>query len=147
MINKSRALYIFKYLWDHTDEEHPATTADIIQYLASIGISTTRKTVAEDAAELQNSGFDVICNRSRQNEFFIIKNAGGRSAGRQIHLPEKEQGIDRQGDGACKPLSKRYAQTQSLCGRQGQNQQRVRLLCCGHAPRSDPEAKNGMTRI
>ena len=71
MINKSRALYIFKYLWDHTDEEHPATTADIIQYLASIGISTTRKTVAEDVAELQNSGFDVICNRSRQNEFFI----------------------------------------------------------------------------
>ena len=71
MINKSRALYIFKYLWDHTDEEHPATTADIIQYLASIGISTTRKTVAEDAAELQNSGFDVICNRSRQNEYFI----------------------------------------------------------------------------
>ena len=27
--------------------------------------------MAEDAAELQNSGFDVICNRSRQNEFFI----------------------------------------------------------------------------
>ena len=71
MFNKNRALYIFKYLWDHTDEEHPATTADIIQYLASIGISTTRKTVAEDAAELQNSGFDVICNRSRHNEFFI----------------------------------------------------------------------------
>ena len=71
MFNKNRALYIFKYLWDHTDEEHPATTADIIQYLASIGISTTRKTVAEDAAELQNSGFDVIWNRSRQNEFFI----------------------------------------------------------------------------
>ena len=25
MVNKNRALYIFKYLWDHTDEEHPAT--------------------------------------------------------------------------------------------------------------------------
>ena len=71
MVNKNRALYIFKYLWDHTDEEHPATTADIIAYLASMGISTTRKTVAEDAAELQNSGFDVVCNRSRQNEYFI----------------------------------------------------------------------------
>lgn len=71
MVNKNRALYIFKYLWDHTDEEHPATTADIIAYLASLGISTTRKTVAEDAAELQNSGFDVVCNRSRQNEYFI----------------------------------------------------------------------------
>ena len=53
MVNKNRALYIFKYLWDHTDEEHPATTADIIAYLASLGISTTRKTVAEDAAELK----------------------------------------------------------------------------------------------
>ncbi len=71
MVNKNRALYIFKYLWDHTDEEHPATTADIIAYLASMGISTTRKTVAEDAAELQNSGFDVVCNRNRQNEYFI----------------------------------------------------------------------------
>lgn len=71
MIHKNRALYIFQYLWEHTDEEHPATTKEIIEYLASIGISTTRKTVAEDAAELQNSGFDVVCNRSRQNEYFI----------------------------------------------------------------------------
>ena len=57
MIHKNRALYIFQYLWEYTDEEHPATTKEIIEYLASIGISTTRKTVAEDAAELQNSGF------------------------------------------------------------------------------------------
>lgn len=71
MGNKNRALYLFQYLWDHTDEEHPATTADMIQYLASRGIATTRKTVAEDAAELQNCGFDVVVNRSRQNEFFI----------------------------------------------------------------------------
>ncbi len=71
MVNKNRALYIFKYLWDHTDEGHPATTADIISYLASLGIATTRKTVAEDAAELQHSGFDIVCNRSRQNEYFI----------------------------------------------------------------------------
>ena len=71
MVNKNRAIYIFKYLWDNTDEEHPATTADIIAHLASLGISTTRKTVADDVTELQNSGFDVICNRSRQNEYFI----------------------------------------------------------------------------
>lgn len=29
MVNKNRAIYIFKYLWDNTDEEHPATTADM----------------------------------------------------------------------------------------------------------------------
>ena len=73
MINKT-PLYIFLNtcdLWDYTDEEHPAATADIIQYLASIGITAMRKTVAEDAAELQNSSFDIVCTRSRQNEYFI----------------------------------------------------------------------------
>ena len=71
MVNKNRPLYIFKYLWDYTDDSHPATTSDIISHLASLGITTTRKTVAEDVAELQESGFDIVCNRSRQNEYFI----------------------------------------------------------------------------
>ena len=71
MVNKNRPLRIFKYLWEHTDESHPATTADIIEHLASLGITTTRKTIAEDVTELQESGFDIVCNRSRQNEYFI----------------------------------------------------------------------------
>ena len=29
MVNKNRAVYIFKYLWDHTDEEHQAITVII----------------------------------------------------------------------------------------------------------------------
>ena len=49
MVNKNRTLYIFKYLWNHTDEDHPATTADIIKYLSSIDALTTWKTVSEDA--------------------------------------------------------------------------------------------------
>ncbi len=71
VVNKNRELVILKYLWDHTDEDHPATTNDIIAHLASFEIVTTRKTVTEDIAELQNSGIDIVCNRSRQNEYFI----------------------------------------------------------------------------
>lgn len=71
MANKNRALLIAKYLWEHTDEEHPVTTNDIIGYLESAGISTTRKTVSEDILELQEIGLDVISNRSRQNKYFI----------------------------------------------------------------------------
>lgn len=71
MVIRNRAIHILKYLWDYTDEDHPATTNDIIAHLASSGIATTRKTVAEDIAELQDSGIDVVCNRSRQNEYFI----------------------------------------------------------------------------
>lgn len=91
MINKNRALYIFKYLWEHTDENHPATTKDIMEYLASLGIPTTRKTVAEDVNELQSAGLDVVCNRSRQNEYFI----GSRHLElaelkqRSLYLPER----------------------------------------------------------
>ena len=79
---------------------------------SSIGIATTRKTVAEDAAERQNSGFDVVCNRSRQNEYFIgsrhlelaeLKLLVDAVQAAKIHLPQKEQRADRQGDGACKP--------------------------------------------
>ena len=40
MVNKNRALYIFKYLWEHTDENHPADTKSIMEYLESLGIPT-----------------------------------------------------------------------------------------------------------
>lgn len=71
MMVKNRTIYILKYLWDHTDEENPATTNEIIEHLSSFEIVTTRKTVTEDISELQNSGIDIVCNRSRQNEYFI----------------------------------------------------------------------------
>lgn len=71
MINKNRALYIFRFLWENTDEEHPAIIKDILEHLESKGIHSNRKTVAEDLSELQESGFDVICVKSRQNKYFI----------------------------------------------------------------------------
>lgn len=86
MVNKNRALYIIKFLWDTTDEEHPATTNSIIEYLATLGITTTRKTVAEDIAALQEGGFDIVSNRSRQNEYFI--------GSRYFELPELKMLVD-----------------------------------------------------
>ena len=71
MIDKNRPLIIFRYLWEHTDEEHPAIIKDILSYLAAQGIHADRKTVAKDLAALQDSGFDIVCNRSRQNQYFI----------------------------------------------------------------------------
>ncbi|MGN0456907.1 MAG: helix-turn-helix transcriptional regulator [Acutalibacteraceae bacterium] len=71
MTAKNRTVTILKYLWDCSDETNPVTTNDIIEHLAFIGIITTRKTVTEDIAELQSIGIDIVCNRSRQNEYFI----------------------------------------------------------------------------
>lgn len=132
MGNKNRALYLFQYLWDHTDEEHPATTADMIQYLASCGIATTRKTVAEDAAELQNCGFDVVVNRSRQNEFFIgtryfeipeLKLLDRCSTGGEVYIYAKKFGVNRQNIGTGQPISPRGVETQSFCTQQDKNRQ------------------------
>lgn len=71
MINKNRALYIFKFLWENTDEEHPAIIKDILEHLESKGIHSNRKTVATDLLDLQESGFDIICTKSRQNKYFV----------------------------------------------------------------------------
>ena len=46
MADKNRPLHILKYLWDHTDEEHPAIITDILAHLEGCGIHTNRKTVA-----------------------------------------------------------------------------------------------------
>lgn len=35
MADKNRPLHILKYLWDHTDEEHPAIITDILAHLES----------------------------------------------------------------------------------------------------------------
>lgn len=86
MAEKNRPLYILKYLLDNTDEDHPAIINDILSHLEEKGIHATRKTVATDLAELQDSGFDVICNKSRQNKYFI----GSRS----LELAELKMIVD-----------------------------------------------------
>ena len=69
--NKQRALHIYKYLLDNTDDDHPATIKDITAYLNSIGIDAGRQTISDDVDELQACGFDVIKTRSTQNQYFI----------------------------------------------------------------------------
>jgi hypothetical protein len=69
--NKQRALHIYKYLLDNTDDDHPATIKDITAYLNGIGIDAGRQTISDDIDELQACGFDIIKNRSTQNQYFI----------------------------------------------------------------------------
>ncbi|MDD4492786.1 MAG: WYL domain-containing protein [Eubacteriales bacterium] len=84
--NKSRLLYIMKYLWEQTDENHPVTIADIMAHLDGMNIKTNRKTVSDDIEQLQESGLDVVCNKSRQNQYFI--------GTRNPELPELKMLVD-----------------------------------------------------
>lgn len=63
---KSRALYILKYLWLYTDDEHPASISDLTGYLAKNGMEAHRTTVSADIAELGNIGIDIIATWETQ---------------------------------------------------------------------------------
>jgi len=68
---KSRILYIKRFLEEQTDEDHPATIADILAYLSGIGIAAHSRTVMLDIEQLMEIGIDVVCNKRRQNQYFI----------------------------------------------------------------------------
>ena len=66
--SKSRLLHILKYLWQNTDAEHYATTADILAFLKGNGISCDRKTIPGDIAKLCDIGIDIEEERKRMEE-------------------------------------------------------------------------------
>ncbi len=62
---KLKLLYIIKLLTESTDETHPASTADIIAYLAANGIHSERKSIYDDMEKLIEFGYDIIQVHSR----------------------------------------------------------------------------------
>jgi len=68
---KSRLLFLLELLNRETDEEHQLTVAEIIDLLNNEGFSANRHTVVGDINTLMAHGVDVVCNKSRQNHYFI----------------------------------------------------------------------------
>ena len=69
--SKCRLLYILKFLWQSTDTEHYATTADILTYLKENGIPCGRKTIPGDIQKLSDIGIDIEEERSRENRYSL----------------------------------------------------------------------------
>lgn len=69
--NSIRVLELLKYLYLRTDEEHPATIADMLDYLKGKGIHAVRQTVYGDLQNLITTGVDVVVIKSTQNQYFI----------------------------------------------------------------------------
>jgi predicted DNA-binding transcriptional regulator YafY len=83
---KSRILHIKRFLEAQTDETHPATAADIIEHLKSIGITASRKAITSDIERLIEFGVDVVCDEGKRNEYFIGE--------RRFELPELKLLVD-----------------------------------------------------
>ena len=81
-----RVIYLWKYLYSHTDDSHPASVQDILKHWSSRGIEASRKSVYHDIDILIALGVDIVCVRSTQNHYFI--------GDRLFELPELKLLVD-----------------------------------------------------
>lgn len=71
--NKLRPLFVLKILYEHTDDYHYMTIAQILKSLKDeYGIESYRKTVKEDIDLLMAADFDIEFIKSSQNQYHII---------------------------------------------------------------------------
>ncbi len=60
MTGKARALFLLRYLRDHTDEGKAASAIEIMEVFRAAGEKISRPTLREDIASLQEAGFEII---------------------------------------------------------------------------------------
>ncbi|MBQ0038661.1 MAG: WYL domain-containing protein [Clostridiales bacterium] len=87
MANKKlKLLYLAQYLQQQTDEQHPKTVADMIDYLAQFDISAERKSVYDDLHLLEQYGMDIQTVKGKSFGYFLGERA--------FQLPELKTLID-----------------------------------------------------
>ena len=84
---KLKLLYIIKLLTENTDENHPASTADIIAYLGANGIHSERKSIYDDIEKLCDFGYDIVQVHSRLGGGYYM-------ASREFELAELKLLVD-----------------------------------------------------
>lgn len=75
-----RLLKIWEILFRETDEEHRLNTETLLEKLRGIGVECVRSTLYQDIKILQKYGYEVLCKRAKQNEYYVVD--------RSISLPE-----------------------------------------------------------
>ena len=86
MAKKDRTLYVLKYLWENTDEDHPATVSDILAALENENIKVERHALMSDVEQLTEFGIDIVCVKSSPNRYFVGQRA--------FELPELKLLVD-----------------------------------------------------
>ena len=72
---KLKLLLLRQYLERNSDEAHPVTTAQLLEYLASEGISAERKSIYSDIDTLRSLGYDIQLQRGRGGGYWMASRA------------------------------------------------------------------------
>lgn len=84
---KLKPLYIMNYLLQNSDEEHPVTIKQIVEYLGAQGISAERKSIYDDIEALRFYGLDIIhVDAGRFQGYYVAQ--------RNFELPELKLLVD-----------------------------------------------------
>ena len=83
---KRRMVLLWKLLYDQTDENHPVTTYDIVDYMAEHGIKVSRKTIKPDVDLMVECGFDIVTVSGKPNKYFW--------GSRELQVPELKLLLD-----------------------------------------------------
>jgi predicted DNA-binding transcriptional regulator YafY len=94
---KLKLLYLESILEEDSDEQHPISTAQLIESLAALGISAERKAIYDDMEALREFGLDIVQVRGKPGGYFL--------ASRDFELPELKLLVD--AVQSCKFLSAR----------------------------------------
>jgi predicted DNA-binding transcriptional regulator YafY len=71
-ISKLKMLKIWEILVRETDEDNPMTSTELMSRLEAMGISCDRRTLYKDIDALNENGYEVLCNRSKKNEYYVL---------------------------------------------------------------------------
>ena len=68
---KIKLLLLYEILLKQTGELPPMTTSEIFTALQESGIAVSRQTLYEDIEVLNRYGFEVICLKGKENQYYI----------------------------------------------------------------------------
>lgn len=85
-MTKRRLLLILQLLYKKSDEDHPISSVEIVDYLGAEGITIDRKTLASDIKLLSDMDYDVVTIKSSPNKYFW--------GSREFEIPELKMLID-----------------------------------------------------
>ncbi len=69
---KQKLLLVLQYLQENTDEEHMASTGEIVEHLARNGITSERKSIYSDIETLMDMGYDIIQRRGKDGGYALV---------------------------------------------------------------------------
>ena len=87
MATKSRLLFLQKYLFENTDDNHSISTNELIAVLEANGFKANRKTVKDDVEMLIDADYDILIEKDGKSNAYHY-------GSRTFQLPELKMLVD-----------------------------------------------------